>query len=216
MPPAEVDRPGTVTAALLAGLVAGYGIAIPVGAVGTYLVALSARTSLRTGLAAALGVATADGVYALVAVLGGAAIAGVVAPVAGPLRWLSAAVLIVLAAHGALRAVRSHRAPATRPVRPLAPGRAYVSLLGITLVNPATIVYFTALVVGDRAGAEVAVLDQAVFVLAAFAASASWQAALAGGGALLGRVLTGPRGRLVTALVSSAVITALAVRLVLP
>ncbi len=215
MPPAEVDRPGAVSAALLAGLVAGYGIAIPVGAVGTYLVALTARTSLRTGLAAAMGVATADGVYALVAVLGGAAIAGVIAPFAGPLRLLSATVLIVLAAHGTVRAVRSHRAPATRPVTPLAPGRAYVSLLGITLVNPATVVYFTALVVGDRAGAGVPVLDQAVFVLAAFAASASWQAALAGGGALLGRVLTGRRGRLATALVSSAVITALAVRLVL-
>ena len=216
MPSAGVDRLRAVSAALLAGLVAGYGIAIPVGAVGTYLVALTARTSLRTGMAAAMGVATADGVYALVAVLGGAAIAGFVAPFATPLRWLSAAVLIVLAAHGALRAVRSHRAPATRPVTPLAPGRAYVSLLGITLVNPATVVYFTALVVGARAGDAVPVLDQVVFVLAAFAASASWQAALAGGGALLGRVLTGRRGRLATALVSSAVITALAVRLVLP
>ncbi len=215
MPSAEVDRPRAVTGALLAGLLAGYGIAIPVGAVGTYLVALTARTTLRTGLAAALGVATADGVYALVAVLGGAAIAGVIAPLAGPLRLVSAAVLIVLAAHGAVRAVRSHRAPAIRPVTPLVPGRAYVSLLGITLVNPATVVYFTALVVGDRAGTAVPVPGQAVFVLAAFAASASWQAALAGGGALLGRVLTGPRGRLVTALVSSAVITALAVRLVL-
>ncbi|WP_020647370.1 LysE/ArgO family amino acid transporter [Amycolatopsis balhimycina] len=204
-----------MTAALVSGLLAGYGIAIPVGAVGTYLVALTARTSLRAGLAAAFGVATADGVYALVAVLGGAAIAGVVAPFAGPLRLVSAAVLIVLAAHGALRAVRSHRTTTVRPVTPLAPGRAYLSLLGITLVNPATVVYFTALVVGDRAGTAGSVPGQTVFVLAAFAASASWQALLAGGGALLGRVLTGRRGRLVTALAASAVITALAVRLVL-
>ncbi|MET8848898.1 LysE family transporter [Amycolatopsis sp. NPDC004625] len=215
MPSAEAAHAGAVTAALLAGLVAGYGIAIPVGAVGTYLVALTARTSLRTGLAAALGVATADGVYALVAVLGGAAIAEVVTPVAGPLRLVSAAILIALAALGALRAVRSHREPAARAVTPLGPGRAYVSLLGITLVNPATVVYFAALVVGGRAGTAVPALEQGVFVLAAFAASASWQAALAGGGALLGRVLTGARGRLVTALASSTVITALAVRLVL-
>ncbi|SEF21217.1 Arginine exporter protein ArgO [Amycolatopsis pretoriensis] len=215
MPPAEVDHPSAVTGALLAGLLAGYGIAIPVGAVATYLVALTARTSLRTGLAAALGVATADGVYALVAVLGGAAIAGVIAPVAEPLRLVSAAILVVLAIRGAVLALRSHRAPAARPVTPLAPGRAYVSLLGITLVNPTTVVYFTALVVGDRAGDAVSVLEQVVFVVAASVASASWQALLAGGGALLGRVLTGPRGRLVTALVSSAVITALAVRLVL-
>jgi arginine exporter protein ArgO len=50
-------------------------------------------------------------------------------------------------------------------------------------------------------------------VLAAFFASASWQLLLAGGGALLGRALTGRRGRLVTALASSAVIMALAVRM---
>ncbi|UOX93238.1 LysE family transporter [Amycolatopsis sp. FBCC-B4732] len=204
-----------MTAALVAGLVAGYGIAIPVGAVGTYLVALTARSTLKTGLAAALGVATADGVYALVAVLGGAAIAGVITPIAGPLRLVSAGILVVLAVRGAVRALRSHRDAAERPVTPLTPGRAYASFLGITLVNPATVVYFAALVVGSRAGTAVPVLDQGVFVLAAFAASASWQVLLAGGGALLGRVLTGPRGRLVTALVSSAVITALAVRLVL-
>ena len=198
--------------ALVAGLLAGYGIAIPVGAVATYLVALTARTSLKTGLAAALGVATADGVYALVAVLGGAAIAGAVTPIAGPLRLVSAAILIVLAVRGAVQALHK---TTTRPVTEMGAGHAYLSLLGITLVNPTTVVYFTALVVGDRAGTAVSVLDQAVFVLAAFAASASWQALLAGGGALLGRVLTGPRGRLVTALVSSAVITALAVRLVI-
>jgi arginine exporter protein ArgO len=55
-----------------------------------------------------------------------------------------------------------------------------------------------------------------VFVLAACAASASWQVLLAGGGALLGRALTGHRGRLVTALLSSGVITVLAVRMVAP
>lgn len=213
MPAAEVRRLRVVTGALVAGLLAGYGIAIPVGAVATYLVALTARTSLTTGLAAALGVATADGLYALVAVLGGAAIAGVITPVAQPLKLVSAAILIVLAVRGAVHALR--RGPAAdRAVTRLGAGRAYVSLLGITLVNPTTVVYFTALVVGDRAGTAVTTLDQAVFVLAAFAASASWQALLAGGGALLGRVLTGPRGRLVTALASSAVITALAVRLV--
>lgn len=216
MPPVEVQPLAAVTGALLAGLLAGYGIAIPVGAVATYLVALTARTTLRTGLAAALGVATADGVYALVAALGGAAIATLVAPVAGPLRLVSAGILVVLAVRGAASALRSHRSPETRPVTALGPGRAYVSLLGITLVNPTTVVYFTALVVGDRAGSAVSLVEQVVFVLAAFAASASWQALLAGGGALLGRLLTGPRGRLVTALVSSAVIVGLAVRLVLP
>jgi len=81
----------------------------------------------------------------------------------------------------------------------------YVVLLGITLVNPMTLIYFSALVLGGPTSG-----DGLVFVLAAFAASASWQLLLAGGGALLGRLLAGPRGRLATALVSSAVIVGLA------
>ncbi|MFE2102909.1 LysE family transporter [Streptomyces sp. NPDC059468] len=205
-----------MTAALLAGLLAGYGIAIPVGAVGTYLVSLSARTSLRTGACAALGVATADGLYALVAAAGGSALAASLRPVLTPLRWASALVLVTLAAWGAALALRQYRAHrrATRPERPVpGAGRAYLGLLGITLLNPVTVIYFVALVLGTSTAGAVRPLERAVFVVAAFAASASWQLLLAGGGALLGRLLTGRRGRLLTALVSSGVILALAVRM---
>ncbi|GKQ33778.1 LysE family transporter [Streptomyces sp. A012304] len=207
-----------MTAALVAGLVAGYGIAVPVGAVGTYLVSLTARTSLRTGACAALGVATADGLYALLATLGGSAVAAALRPLLGPLRWASALVLLALAAWGAVTAVRRYRAHrlATRSLpAPPGPARAYLSLLGITLLNPTTVVYFAALVLGTGTTDAVRPVDQGVFVLAAFVASASWQLLLAGGGALLGRALTGHRGRLVTALVSSGVMTALAVRMLL-
>lgn len=210
------DASHVVTAALVAGLLAGYGIAVPVGAVATYLVSLTARTSLRTGVCAALGVATADGLYALLATVGGSALAGALRPFTVPLRWASAVVLAVLAVWGAVTAVRHYRAQrlATRSAPPPpGPGRAYLALLGITLLNPTTVVYFTALVLGTRTADTVPVTAQGVFVLAAFAASASWQVLLAGGGALLGRVLTGHRGRLVTALLSSAVILALAVRM---
>ena len=98
-----------MTGALLAGLLAGYGIAMPVGAVATYLVTLTARTSARVGAAGALGVASADGLYALIAVIGGAALTGVIARIAGPLRWASAVVLIVLAVRIAWTAIRDHR-----------------------------------------------------------------------------------------------------------
>ncbi|MEU6807979.1 LysE family transporter [Streptomyces sp. NPDC046831] len=205
-----------MTGALVAGLVAGYGIAVPVGAVGTYLVSLTARSTLRTGACAALGIATADGLYALLAVLGGSALAGLLRPALTPLRWASALVLAALAAHGAMTALRRYREHRqTAPAEPSAPSpaRAYAGLLGVTLLNPATVVYFAALVLGTRTGQDVRPLEQAVFVSAAFAASASWQLLLAGSGALLGRALTGRRGRLVTALVSSGVITALAVRM---
>ncbi|MFH8370989.1 LysE family transporter [Streptomyces sp. NPDC018031] len=205
-----------MTAALVAGLLAGYGIAVPVGAVATHLVALTARTSLRIGACAALGVATADGLYALLAAFGGSALTRLIEPVMLPLRCLSALVLVALAVRGGVAAVRRHRSPraAGRPDG-AAPGplRAYLSLLGITLMNPTTLVYFGALVLGSRTTEDFGPLEHGVFVLAAFVASASWQLLLAGGGALLGRALTGSRGRLVTALASSALITALAVHL---
>ncbi|MFJ1735410.1 LysE family transporter [Streptomyces sp. NPDC088254] len=205
-----------MTAALVAGLVAGYGIAVPVGAVGTYLVSLTARTSLRTGVCAALGVAAADGIYALLATVGGFAAAVALRPVLTPLRWASAVVLLALAAWSAATATRryrAHRLAVRADPPPPSPARAFLSLLGITLLNPTTVVYFTALVLGAGTQDAVRPLEQGVFVLAAFVASASWQVLLAAGGALLGRALTGRRGRLATALASSAVMTVLAVRM---
>ena len=53
----------------VAGVVAGYGVALPIGAIATYLIGLSARECLRTAAGAALGVATGDAVFALGAVL---------------------------------------------------------------------------------------------------------------------------------------------------
>ncbi|MFI2760667.1 LysE family transporter [Streptomyces echinatus] len=207
-----------MTAALVAGLLAGYGIAIPVGAVATYLVALTARTSLKIGASAALGVATADGIYALAAVAGGTALTGVLQPVMAPLRWASVLVLVALAVRGSATAMdeyRKRRSVTGADPAPMNPRRAYLGLVGITIMNPTTVIYFTALVLGSDSAVNSALTDQAVFALAAFAASASWQLLLAGGGALLGRVLTGRRGRLVTALASSALITVLAVRLLM-
>ena len=223
----------------MAGVAAGYGIAVPVGAIGVLIVGLSARTSLRVGAAAGMGAATADGLYALVAVAGGAAVAGVIAPFATPLRWVAAVVLLGLAAVTARSAFRKRDAAegvadrlasreqnaaeqvGDRPefrMRGAADGvagpgtvlRAYLGVLGLTLLNPATVIYFVALVLGrGDAGGGV------WFVLGAFLASASWQLAIAGGGSLVGRLLTGDRGRRLTALVSGLVIAVLAVRLLL-
>ncbi|HEX6444185.1 MAG TPA: LysE family transporter [Streptosporangiales bacterium] len=209
-----------MTAALVAGLLAGYGIAVPIGAVGTYLVALTARTSLRVGVAAALGVATVDGAYALAAVAGGAAVGRVIEPFAGVLRWASAAVLTAMAAHTVVTAVRRFRTPPAeagmrRGRVVLTPVRAYPTLVAMTVVNPTTVVYFTALVLGSRIGSASGWTERVTFVVAAFVASASWQLLLAGGGALLGRAVAGRRRQLGTALASGALIVALAVRLLL-
>ena len=111
---------GDVLEVVLSGLVTGWAIAIPIGAVGAFLVTLTARSSMRVGAAAALGIATVDGVYAATAVVGGAALAGLLAPVADPLR-IASGVVLRLRPHlpapdaGGLR--RTGRQPAIRAAR---------------------------------------------------------------------------------------------------
>ncbi|MFY1656326.1 LysE family transporter [Micromonospora sp. WMMD1274] len=221
-----------MTGAFLAGLVAGYGVAIPVGAIAILILGLSARTSFRVGAAAALGVATADGLYAAVAALGGAAVASGLAPFAGPLRLVAAGVLLALACLTAWRALRPPAAthPSSPQVTTHPPGttqepgvrggldtpvRAFGAVLALTLLNPATVVYFVALVLGRGDVLDTGPPAAAAFTLGVFLASASWQVLIAGGGSLIGRALTGARGRRVTALLSSVIIAALAVATVL-
>lgn len=202
---------------VVSGLVTGWAIAIPVGAVAALLVSLTARTSWRVGAAAGLGVATVDGVYAAAAVLSGAALSSLLEPVATELRVASGAVLLVLAAlmawHAWSRRAGGPRGSRARDEAVVRASSAYLLFVGITAVNPATVVYFAAVVLGNRDLVD-GPLQGTVFVAAAFAASASWQVSLAALGSGLGRVVTGPRGRLVTGLVASAVVAGLAVRTV--
>jgi arginine exporter protein ArgO len=206
VPAATIRR---VLDVVLSGLVTGWAIAIPIGAVGALLVALTARTSLRVGSSAALGVATVDGGYAALAVVGGAAIAAVIEPYADGLRLASALVLLAIAVLTVLHAVRRAGSPPAK-ARPLHAWQAFTAFVAITVVNPTTVVYFAAVVLGNPDLTDGAA-EGVVFVVAAFVASASWQLTLAVLGTVLGRSITSDRGRLVTGVVSGLVIAALAV-----
>ena len=201
--------------ALSSGLVAGIGIAMPVGAIGALLVSLGARAPWRVAVAAALGVAAADGLYATVAVAAGGAAADALAPVADALRVVAGGSLLGVAALTAWRGWQEHRrgrvGEAAAP-GVLTPGRSFATFLGLTALNPATIVYFVALVVGHRGGFGSSVGASVAFVLGVLVASAAWQVLLATGGAVLGRWLSGQRGRLWTALLAATVVAGLAVR----
>lgn len=210
--------PGNLMGSLTAGLLTGWAIAIPVGAVGALLVATSARHSLRVGVAGALGVAAVDGAYAALAVVGGVAAARVLEPVTEPLRLMAAVVMFALALsmlRSALKA-RSADGPGEGPETPVAletrvtPWRTFALFVAITAVNPATVVFFAAVVLSHR-GVLGGATEGVAFVSAAFVASASWQLLLAAAGAGLGRWLTGPRGRLWTGVVSALVIAGFAV-----
>lgn len=219
--------------ALVAGVIAGYAIAIPVGAIAALLITLGARHGARVAAGGAFGAATVDGFYATIAVTAGAVVAPLIAAVAEPLRWVSVVVLIVLGVILALPGLRRRpelvRAATLDEGEPATVGagtdaavgtrthtttfrRLFITVGALTLVNPVTVIYFAALVgsstlAGDANGAE-----RAVFVLAAFSASLSWQLVLTTAGSLVGRVLTGPTGSRITALLGGALVIGLAVR----
>jgi len=185
--------------AFLAGAAAGYGIAIPVGAIAILIVETGLRRGFRLAAAAGTGAASADGIYALVAAAFGAALAGALAPFETSLRVLAVVLLVVIALRGLLGLRTAGAAvsgePAAIPAdveaaerRGSAP-RTFAVFLGITLLNPVTVTYFAALILGLTAtGAGPA--EKAAFVSGAFLASLSWQLLLAGVGAFLHRRLS--------------------------
>ncbi|WP_375502716.1 LysE family transporter [uncultured Jatrophihabitans sp.] len=207
-----------MTSALVAGAVAGYGVALPVGAVATYLVGLGAREPFPAAAAAALGVATTDGLFALVAAAGGVGLQTFLRPVSRPLTYLAAAVLIALATRTAVAAAHRHRHSSTGAdtgIAAVTPLRAYLALVALTALNPSTLAYFVALALGGQSDDRgLTIVAAVVFASGAFLASASWQLALAGSGATMRRLITGSRGQLTVAAVSAAIMAALAARLI--
>jgi threonine/homoserine/homoserine lactone efflux protein len=167
----------------VSGLLAGYGIAIPVGAVSILIVTIGMRSGFRTGFMAGAGAATADLLYATAASLGGAALSLLLAPVSLYLRVAGGAALVGLAAYGTAMGFSRKPGAGEKPAR--GPGATYAQLLGITLVNPLTVVYFTALVLGRGGAAAGTPADRILFVPGAALASLSWQTFIAGLGAVL-------------------------------
>ncbi len=200
--------------ALLSGLVTGYAIAMPVGAVAVMIIAVSARTSWRTGAAAGLGVATVDGGYAAVAALAGTAVARALEPVSGLLTAISVAVLLGIAVLTLVHAFRPEREDG-RALTRWTPLRAWLTFAAITAINPATVLYFAAIVLGGTVQLD-GPAEGVVFVAAAFAASASWQVFVASVGSGLGTwlhlSLAGPRGRRTTGVVAALAVAALALK----
>jgi arginine exporter protein ArgO len=193
-----------MTTTFIHGLLAGYGIAIPVGAIAVLIMDTGMRRGLRHGMAAGAGAATADLLYAVVAAGAGGLLVPLLAPVAAELRLLSGAILIALAVSG-FASLR--RARASGGMNDAREGRArgtFARFLALTLVNPLTVVYFAALVLGDGADAA-GPASFLIFAAGAGIASLSWQLLLALAGRMLGATLP-PRVQVLTGAVGHSVV----------
>jgi threonine/homoserine/homoserine lactone efflux protein len=202
---------------LIEGLLAGYGIAIPVGAVSILIVTTGMVSGFRKGFAAGAGAATADLVYATVASLAGTALVVLLQPVARQVRIAGGIALLLLAGFGIVQGLRKARVnpgQADGPPQPQKPFGAYLQLLFITMVNPLTVVYFAALILGRQRSGETLLVDRIAFVLGAAAASLSWQTLLAGLGSIFHGRLP-PRFRTVAVIAGNLIVAALGVRILM-
>ena len=195
----------------VAGAVAGYAIAIPVGAIAVLIVEIGIRRGFRTAAAAGAGAASADGLYAALAAAGGAAIAGVLEPLARPLKIIAIGALLGIGLRGLVMMLLGPRGVAGNAVLPVRLVGTYLRFLALTLLNPATVIYFAALILGlpnlGRGPGE-----RAAFVAGAFLASLSWQTTLAGVGAVAHHRLP-PRFQVAISLLGNLVIVGFAVLL---
>lgn len=168
--------------AFMMGAAAGLAIAVPVGAIAVLIVDRAARYGWPTGAAAALGAASADVTYALVAITVGASVARMLAPYQRPFALVGGTVLAVIGVRLLVSARRlSSASPAdTATSRAELPtGRTFrtgISFYLLTLANPLTIVYFTILA-SSLANSPAA--SRLAFAAGAGSASAGWQLLLA-------------------------------------
>ena len=170
------------TAFFLKGIVLGFSIAAPVGPIGILCIRRTMAEGRMSGLATGLGAATADALYGAVAALGLTFISGLL---------LSQSTWLSLIGGGFLIYLGFTTFRANAPTTEAANDNhgivgSYLSALFLTLTNPMTILFFTAVFAGlgiaEAAGDYVA---GGLLVLGVFSGSALWWLLLTGGVILL-------------------------------
>ncbi|MFZ0385147.1 MAG: LysE family transporter [Solirubrobacteraceae bacterium] len=207
----------SVPDALGAGLIVGMMIATQFGAVSALLLETAVRAGPRAGAAAALGVASVDMAYATGAVIaGGAARAGLAAHLA-EVRAVAAVILALVGVHGLWALTRGPsrnqgaQAPALGEVsrRLGVPSAQYVRFVGLTAINPLTIVYFGSVTASLSLSG---VPEGVAFLVGAGTASALWHLALSLAAGHAGRRFT-PRIQCVVSIAGRLAVVVMAIRL---
>ena len=195
------------------GLIAGYGIAIPIGPIAVLIIELGIRRGFSVAFCAGAGAASADLIYATLASLGGTFLVSILRPYAPIVHTASALVLIALGLW-LLYMSLGNRGRKVKDFRVSTRLEAYGFVFGLTLLNPLTIAYFTALILSLRSNIAGSPEDVVSFVSGAFLASLSWQSLVASVGGFAHERLS-PNLRLITFAVGSSIIVLMGVLLLL-
>ena len=176
--------------ALLAGMFAGFAVAVPVGVIAVLIIETGMMGGLRRGLAAGAGAATVDLLFCSLALLVGGLLNQFLSVALVPLQVLAGGVLISIGVRGLL-SLRTSSTSADAATDPRVRGSArqlYLRFIALTAINPATILYFLALAIG-LPGIGNEPVNAVAFTLGAAGASLSWQLLLGAIGAAAGRIL---------------------------
>jgi threonine/homoserine/homoserine lactone efflux protein len=176
--------------ALLAGMFAGFAVAVPVGVIAVLIIETGMMGGLRRGLAAGAGAATVDLLFCSLALLVGGLLNQFLSVALVPLQVLAGGVLISIGVRGllSLRASSTSADAATDPRVRGSAGQLYLRFIALTAMNPATILYFLALAIG-LPGIGNEPINAVAFTVGAAGASLSWQLLLGAIGAAAGRIL---------------------------
>jgi threonine/homoserine/homoserine lactone efflux protein len=196
------------------GLIAGYGIAIPVGPIAILIIEVGIRRGFSVAFCAGAGAASADLVYASIASLAGTFLVSILKPYVFTIHTVSAVVLIALGfwllysgrGQGGGKKIDDTQVSTRRG--------AYGLVFGLTLLNPLTITYFTTLILGIRSNIATSPAEAALFISGAFLASLSWQSVIACIGGF-GHERLSPKLRFITFAAGNSIIIFLGILLLL-
>jgi threonine/homoserine/homoserine lactone efflux protein len=175
-----------VSSLLIRGFVLGFVVAASPGPIFFLCLRRTLARGWLTGLVSGLGVATADGLYAGLAAFG---IGAVTSVLVGERLWLTLIGGVVLILLGISTVVSRPKNDDPAAFDGVGLALAYVSTLGLTITNPATIISFAALVASLGIGIGDGYLPPALVVIGVFAGSATWWCIVAGlGSGLRARV----------------------------
>ena len=171
---------------LARGFVLGFSIAAAVGPISLLCIRRTLAEGRVVGLASGLGVATADATYGAIAAFGLTAVTDLLVDWRRVLAVVGGLFLLFLARR-TFRAVPGEAAADTSTRRG-GLASSYLSILGLTLTNPMTILSFAALFVGlGVTGADAA--EATLLTAGVFLGSGAWWVVLVGAvGALRSRV----------------------------